>query len=183
MGFVESVSKEAALNILSSHDLFILSIESIERPAWYNNLISFFNRVKRQDLMIFTRQFATMLEASISLGDSLKSLYRQTKNNILRETIFEISSDVSAGLSLSQALERHSNIFSEFYINLIRSAEVTGQMERAMTFLADYLEKEISLLTKVRNALIYPVFVVVLFIVTSGILMGVVFPQIEPIFR
>ncbi|MEK7114748.1 MAG: type II secretion system F family protein [Patescibacteria group bacterium] len=183
VGFVESVSKEAALNILSSHDLFILSIESIERPAWYNNLISFFNRVKRQDLMIFTRQFATMLEASISLGDSLKSLYRQTKNNILRETIFEISSDVSAGLSLSQALERHSNIFSEFYINLIRSAEVTGQMERAMTFLADYLEKEISLLTKVRNALIYPVFVVVLFIVTSGILMGVVFPQIEPIFR
>ena len=183
VGFVESVSKEAALNILSSHELFILSIESIERPAWYNSVVNFFNRVKRQDLMIFTRQFATMLEASIPLGESLKSLYRQTKNGILRETIFEISSDVSAGLSLSQALERHSNIFSEFYINLIRSAEVTGQVERSMTFLADYLEKEIGLLTKVRNALIYPVFVVILFIVTAGILMGVVFPQIEPIFK
>ena len=183
VGFVESVSKEAALNILSSHDLFVLSIESIERPAWYNGVVNFFNRIKRQDLVIFTRQFATMLEASISLGDSLKSLYRQTRNGILRETIFEISSDVSAGLSLSQALERHSNIFSEFYINLIRSAEVTGRVEEAMNFLADYLEKEMTLLTKVRNALIYPVFVIVLFIVTGGILMGVVFPQIEPIFR
>ncbi len=183
VGFVESISKEAALNILSSHDLFVLSIESIERPAWYNGLVNFFNRIKRQDLVIFTRQFATMLEASIPLGDSLKSLYRQTKNGILREAIFEISSDISAGLSLSQALERHSNIFSEFYINLIRSAEVTGRVEEAMKFLADYLEKEMGLLTKVRNALIYPVFVVVLFIVTGGILMGVVFPQIEPIFQ
>lgn len=183
VGFVDSVTKEAALNILSSHSLFILSLEVIERPAWYNSLVNFFNRVRRADLVIFTRQFAVMMEASIPLNDTLKSLFRQTKNPILKETIFEVSADVSAGLSLSQALERQANIFSEFYINLIKSAEVTGRVQEAMNFLADYLEKELTLFTKVRNALIYPVFVIFLFVVVAGVLMGVVFPQLEPIFR
>ena len=183
VGFVESVSSDAAVNVLSSHELFVLSIEAIERPAWYNAVINFFNRVKRVDLMVFTRQFATMLQASIPLGDALKSLYRQTNNLILKEAIFEVAADVSAGLSLSQALERHTNIFSEFYINLVRSAEITGQVEASMIFLADYLEKETALLAKVRNALIYPVFVIILFLVIAGILMGVIFPQLEPVFR
>lgn len=179
---MEGVTKEAALNILNGHDLYVLSIESTATPPWYEKLVSFLNRVRRVDLMVFTRQFATMLEAAIPLSDALKSLYRQTRNSILREAVFEISTDIDSGLSLSQSLERHGNIFSEFYINLIKSAEVTGRIDEAMTFLADYLEKETNLISKVRNAMIYPVFVIVLFIVTAGVLMGFIFPQIEPIF-
>lgn len=183
VGFVESVSRETALRVLTGHELFILSLEEMGHPAWHAAFSNFFNRVRRADLMIFTRQFATMLEAAIPLGDALTSLYRQTRNLTLRETVFEVSTDISSGLSLSQALERHRRIFSEFYVNLIRSAEVTGRVEEAMTFLADYLEKETSLMGKVRNALIYPVFVIVLFLLVAGVLMGVVFPQLEPIFR
>jgi len=182
VGKIEAVTKEAALNTLNSHDLYVLSLEGIRPPLWYQQLLAVFNRVRLKDLMIFTRQFATMLEAAISLGDALKSLYQQTKSPVLKEAVFEISGDVDSGLSLSQALERQSHVFSEFYINLIRSAEVTGQIDSAMNFLADYLEKEQLLSSKVRNALIYPVFVVVLFVVTSGVLLGVVFPQLEPIF-
>ena len=183
VGFVESGSRETALNILGGHGLFILSLEALAQPAWYTAFLNFFNRVRRADLMIFTRQFATMLEASIPLNDALKSLYRQTKNLALKEIVFEISTDISAGLSLSQALERHPETFSDFYVNLLRSAEVTGRVEEAMSFLADYLEKETALVSKVRNALIYPVFVIVLFVIVAGVLIGVVFPQLEPIFR
>lgn len=182
VGNIESVNKEAALNILNTHDLYVLSIEGVQAPVWYRQLLGFFNRVKSKDLMIFTRQFSVMLEADIPLSDTLKSLYRQTRNQILKEAAFDISSDIDSGLSLSQALEKQSHIFSEFYINLIRSAEVTGQVESAMTFLADYIEKENILVSKIRNALIYPVFVIVLFIITSAVLLGVVFPQLEPIF-
>ncbi|HCX45066.1 TPA: hypothetical protein DGT35_00465 [Patescibacteria group bacterium] len=182
VGNIESVNKEAALNILNTHDLYVLSIEGVQAPVWYRQFLSFFNRVKSKDLMIFTRQFSVMLEADIPLSDTLKSLYRQTRNQILKEAAFDISSDIDSGLSLSQALEKQSHIFSEFYINLIRSAEVTGQVESAMTFLADYIEKENILVSKIRNALIYPVFVIVLFIITSAVLLGVVFPQLEPIF-
>ena len=182
VGYVEGINQEAALDNLHSHELYVLSIKGERAPGFLDRLTKFFNRVKRQDLMVFTRQFATMLEAAIPLGDTLKALYRQTYNLILREAVFEISTDIDTGLSLSQALERQAHIFSEFYINLIKSAEVTGQVDEAMGFLANYLEKEVILVNKVRNAMIYPIFVIVLFVITAGVLMGVVFPQIEPIF-
>lgn len=183
VGFAEGITKEAALNSLHAHDLYVLSIEGSDVPPWYQSITHFFNRVRRVDLMIFTRQFATMLEAAIPLSDALKALYRQTRNPMLREAVFEIAGDIDSGLSLSQTLERQGHIFSEFYINLIKSAEVTGRVQEAMVFLADYLEKENILVSKVRNAMIYPIFVVALFFVAAGILMGVVFPQVEPIFK
>lgn len=181
-GFVEAVNRDAALNILTGHELFLLNLEAAETAPWYQHFLSLLNRVKSGDLMVFTRQLATLLDAKISLGDSLKNLYKQTRNPILKEAIFEISSDIDSGLSFSQALERHPNIFSEFYISMIRSAEITGRVEEVSSFLADYLEKEVGLLSRVRNALIYPILVLVLFGVVVGIMVGVVFPQLEPIF-
>ena len=182
-GFIEAANREAAVNILIGHELYILSVESVEAPNWYDRFLDLLNRVKPTDLMVFTRQFATLLDAKISLGDSLKNLYRQTRNPILKEVISEISSDIDSGLSLSQALERHQNIFSDFYVNMIRSAEVTGRLEEVMGFLADYLEKEVVLLSRVRNALIYPAVIVALFALVVGIMVGAVFPQLESIFQ
>lgn len=182
IGFVEAVNREAAFNILAGHDLYILNLESAEKKTWLVRLADIFNRVKAADLMIFTRQFAILMDAKISLGDSLKNLYRQTKNPILKEAVFEISSDIDSGLALSQALERHGTIFSNFYISMIRSAEVTGKMDEVAAFLADYLEKETNIISKVRNAMIYPIVVVGLLVVVAGIMVGFVFPQLAPVF-
>lgn len=182
-GFVEAPTREVGFTTLSGHDLFVLSIEEPREATWLSSLIGYFKRVRQIDVAIFTRQFATLLEAGIPLSDALKSLYRETRNPVLREIIFEVSADIDAGLSLSQAMARHETVFSEFYINLLRSAEVTGRVESVMGFLADYLEKEHILRTKVRSALIYPIFVTALFFIVGGILVGVVFPQISPIFE
>ncbi len=182
-GFVEAPTRESGFSTLSGHDLFVLSIEEPRATTWYSAIIDYFKRVRQIDTAVFTRQFSTLLQAGIPLGDALKSLYKQTRNPILREIVFEVSADIDAGLSLSQALARHETVFSEFYINLLRSAEVTGRVESVMGFLADYLEKEHILRTKVRSALIYPAFVMLLFFVVGGILVGVVFPQISPIFE
>lgn len=182
-GSIEAVNREAALNILTSHQLFVLSFESLERLRLADKLFGFMNRVKMMDLVIFTRQFATLLEAKIPLADSLKTLVRQTRNAILKEAVGELSADIDAGLSLSQALEKHSTLFGEFYVNMVRSAEVTGRMEEVMTYLADYLEKEAVLRSKVRNALIYPAIVIALFIVVAGLMLTTVIPQVQPIFE
>ena len=182
-GFIEAVSREAAVSVLLGHELFVLTIESAETSNWFDSFLNLVNRVKTGDLMVFTRQFATLLDAKISLGDSLKNLYKQTGNVILKEIISEISNDIDSGLLLSQAMERHSNVFSNFYVSMIRSAEVTGRLEEAMGFMADYLEKEAALMAKVRSALIYPVIVLVLFMVVAGIMVGFVFPQLAPIFE
>ena len=181
-GLIEAVNREAGINILVSHDLFVLTVEGADTVKWYDNFLNLLNRVKSADMMIFTRQFATLLDAKISLGDSLKNLYKQTHNVILKEIISEISSDIDSGLLLSQAMERHSHVFSNFYISMVRSAEVTGRLEEVMGFMADYMEKEVGLLSRVRGALIYPVVLICLFGVVVGIMVGVVFPQLAPVF-
>ncbi|MEK7593178.1 MAG: type II secretion system F family protein, partial [Patescibacteria group bacterium] len=182
-GFVESPSQEMAANILNGHDLFVLSVKSAERKNFFEGAFSFFNRVKIVYLMTFTRQFATLLQSTVPLNDSLVTLHKQTKNPVLKEAIFEISNDVSAGLSLSQALERQSGIFSDFYINMVRSAEITGRMEEVMGFLADYLEKEAVWRSRVRNALIYPAFVLSLFAIVGVFLLTFVFPKLTIVFE
>lgn len=181
-GFVDAVGKEAALDILKSHSLFLLSLESAEHGHWYDKAVAFIGRAKIKDIMLFTRQFSILLESKVPLSDSLKALERQIRKPILKEAIRDVYESVAAGLSLSQAFERQGNTFSEFYVNMIRPAEVTGRLEQAMGFLADYLEKESIWISRLRNALIYPIIVIVLFFIVAIVMLVVVFPQLEPIF-
>lgn len=182
VGNVEAANRDGAVAILLTHELFVLSIEPVVEDVWYNRILEFFKRVKTQDLMIFTRQFATLLASQVPLSDSLTNLYKQTSKPVLKEAIYEIANDIDAGFSLSQALERHRGIFSEFYVNMIKSAEVTGRLSEVLDFLADYIEKQAALISKVKNALTYPAFVVGLFIVVVIVMVTMVFPQITPIF-
>jgi len=183
VGNVEAANRESALNILLSHKLFVLSLEPVQEERWYDRIVNFFQRVKVIDLMIFTRQFSTLLSSQVPIGDSLRSLYQQTDKPILKEVIAEIAADVESGFSLSQALSRHPGVFSEFYVNMIKSAEVTGRLSEVLEFLADYLEKQSILISKVRNAFVYPAFVIGLFIIAAIIMVTMVLPQITPIFE
>ncbi len=182
-GFIDSSSKEGAVNVLTTHNLFVLSVESVEERHWYDKLSGIFKRVKLVDLMIFTRQFATLMESEISLSDSLRNLEQQTKNRLLKEVIYEVSNDVNSGLALSQAMERQGNVFPEFYVSMIRSAEITGRLQESSIFLADYLDKEVQWQSRIRNAMIYPAFVISVFTVVLGIMTIFVFPQLEPVFK
>ncbi len=179
---MEASTRESAVSILNGHELYVLNIEPILEEKWYDRLSNFFTRVKKKDLMIFTRQFSTLLASQVSLSDSLNNLYRQTEGPVLKEAIAEIGRDVDAGFSLSQALERQHGIFSDFYVNMIKSAEVTGRLNEVLGFLADYLEKQTELSSKVKNAITYPVFVIGLFLAVVIVMVTVVLPQITPIF-
>lgn len=183
VGFVEAGTKDMAVSILAGHDLYVLSIQEADGRGFADRIMSYFGRVKRKDLVIFTRQMATLLEARLPLTDVIKTLYEQTTQERLRDTIFEIREDIDSGLALSQALERHGAIFPPFFISMVRSAEVTGNLERVMGFLADYLEKELVLIQKTRSALIYPGIVIALFVVVAFIMVTFVFPQIAPVFE
>ncbi len=183
VGNVDASNRDTALSILLTHGLYVLSIEPVVEEKWYDRVLGFFKRVKADDIMIFTRQFATLLASQVPLADSLSSLYKQTTSPVLKEALAEIANDIDAGFSLSQALERHTAIFSPFYINMVKSAEVTGRLSEVLDFLAEYLEKQSALVAKVKNALIYPVIVIGLFLVVVVIMVTVVLPQITPIFK
>jgi len=183
VGFVEAGNRDSAANILAGHDLYILSLESAEKIHWYDAIASYFGHVKRKDMIIFTRQLATLMESRLPLNDALKTLREQTSNPALRDAIFQVSEDIDAGLSFSQAMERQGAVFPEFYVEMVRAAEVTGNLNEIVGFLADYTEKEGVLVSKATSALIYPALVVGLFIVVAFVMVGFVFPQIGPVFE
>ncbi len=182
VGYVEAGNRDSAVSILSGHELFILSIEAEDRPGITDRVSAFFNRVSRKDMVVFARQLATLLEARIPLNTALKTLREQTSNKLLREAIFQVADDIDSGLSFSQALERQGNVFPEYYIEMVRAAEVTGNLNDVVGFLADYTEKEGELASKVASALIYPAVVLALFIAVAFILLTFVFPSIGAVF-
>lgn len=181
-GFVEAGSRDGAMGILANHDLFVLSVESAEKKGAADRITSFLNRVKRKDIIIFARQLATLLEARLPLNNALKILAEQTTSKRLKEGIIEISEDVDGGLSFSQAMERQPEVFPDYYIEMVRAAEVTGNLNEVASFLADYTEKEGDLASKASSALIYPGIVLGLFVVVAFILLTFVFPSIGSVF-
>ena len=182
IGFVDAATRNEAVNLLAGHQLYVLLLEEIKQGGWYNRVIGYFNRVRAKDLVVFTRQFATLLSAQIALSDALQTLERQTINPSLKVIIREVVTDIDSGLSLSQALEKHDYVFSPFFINLIKSAEITGRVAEAVSYLADYTEKQSVLMSRVRNALMYPAVTILLFMVVVGVMAAKVFPAIGPVF-
>lgn len=182
VGFVEAGNRDTAVSILTSHDLFVLSVVSESAPGIMDQVSQFFARAKQKDLVIFARQLATLLEARLPLGDALKVLREQTQNAMLKEATYQISQDIDAGLSFSQALDRQGRTFPEYYTEMVRAAEVTGNMNEVAAFLADYTEKEGTLASKVSSALIYPAIVLLLFVVVAFILLTFVYPSLGSVF-
>jgi type IV pilus assembly protein PilC len=182
VGFVEAQDRDMAIAILGSHDLFVLSVSSAGSKGIIEQASDFFNRVRRKELIIFARQLATLLEARLPLNNALKILYEQTTNPILKNALFEVSEDIDTGLSFSQAMERQGKVFPDYYVEMVKAAEVTGNLNEIAGFLADYTEKEGDLATKAVSALIYPGIVVTLFLVVAFILLTFVFPQIGSVF-
>jgi type IV pilus assembly protein PilC len=138
--------------------------------------------VSVRDLSIFTRQLSTLLQAEVPLVDALRTMFQQTRNTYLKEAVFDVLSDVEAGASLSQAFSRHEAIFSDFFVQMVRSAEITGRLQEVFAYLADYLETQSLLNAKIRGAMIYPAFVLVLFAIVIGVMVLVVIPQLKQVF-
>jgi len=183
VGYIESANKEAAISRLQTLGLYVLSLEEAGKKPWYHSLVLFFNRVKEKDKVIFTRQLFTLLSAHIAIDRAINSLANQTENPILRNALKEISSEIREGFSFSQALSHHPDIFDDFYVNMIRSAEISGRIEEATEYLADYLERQQSLKKRILSSLIYPIFVIILFFIVVIIATVVIMPQLNQIFE
>jgi len=183
VGLIEAENRDSAARKIASDNLYILALVETNKKGVQSVIANIFNRVTQKDIVIFTRQFATLLESDVSLSESLRTLAAQTRNIFLKEAIIWMQKDIDSGLSLSQAMGRHENIFTEFYVNMLRSAEVTGRVDEVTNFIADYLEKQAILASKVRNALIYPIFLVGFLFIVVIFMSVAVFPQIESVFQ
>ena len=180
-GRVEAADKRAAVETLQRQGLVVVAIEEKREVPIYARRIKFFERIKIRDIVIFSRQLTTLFEAEVPLVTSLQTVAKQTGNTLFREKIFEISSDIEGGSSLSDAFGRHKDVFSEFYVNMVKAGETSGKLDEILIYLGDHMEKEYAVISKVRGAMIYPAFVVAGFLIASSVLLIFVIPQLTGI--
>ena len=178
---MEARDKKNAADILQRNDLIVVAIEEKKDVPIYARRIKFFERVKAKDIVILSRQLATLFEAEIPLITSLRTVARQTDSIPLREKIFEISADVEGGSSLSDALTKHPDVFSEFYVNMVRAGEASGKLDEILPYLADHVERDYEVRAKIRGALTYPAFVITGFLIAMTVLMVFVIPNLTSI--
>lgn len=178
-GEVDAPNRDLAISALQRRGLIIVSIKEADKKSIWE--ISLFDKVKTKDIVILSRQIATLFEAQVSALKAFTMLSSNSENKLLGKKLLEISDDLQAGVSISGALAKHPKVFSEFYVNMVRSGEETGKLNQTFLHLASYLDRQYALTSKTRNALIYPIFVIITFFVVMTLMFVVVIPNLAEI--
>lgn len=184
-GTVDAVNKNAALDILQRSNFIIIDIrEAGQLPPLSRNIASFIRRgVPKKEVVIFSKQISTLFQAKVPLIESLKTLMEQTSNAVFKDALLDIAKSVDAGASLSKALALHKNIFSDFYVSMVRSGEASGKLEEVFNYLADGLEREYYMNKKIRGAMTYPAFIVAAFGMVMFVMMIWVVPNLTAVLK
>ena len=181
VGAVEAPTENVANDVLKEKDLIILSLTERRKTTLFQASLPFLNRVKVRDVVIFARQLAVMISATVPIVQALRILTRQTENVTFKIIISEIADEVDGGAKLSSSLARYPQVFSDFFIHMIRSGETTGRLDETLNYLADQQEKDYDLRSKIRGALTYPIFIVGGIAVVGVIMMIFVIPRLTEI--
>lgn len=179
-GAVDAPSENVASSILVDRGLIILSLTEKEKKSLSINF-SFLNRIKTKDVVVFSRQLAVMASASVPIVQALKILVNQTHNDKLKVIISEVADEVDGGAKLSQALGRYRKVFTDFYVAMIRSGETSGKLDEVLNYLADQQEKDYDLSSKIKGAMIYPIFILSGLVVVAIVMMVFVVPKLTAI--
>lgn len=181
-GTVEASNIDAAIATVQKRGYTIISIDPIEEKNSLLNIeIDWFQTISNKDMVIFSRQIATLFEAHVSALRIFRLLAAETENPQLQKVLNSIADDLQSGSSISRALANHPDVFSPFYINMVRSGEESGSLEEVFNYLADYLDRTYQVVSKARNALIYPAFVIGVFVLVMGLMLTLVIPRISQI--
>jgi type IV pilus assembly protein PilC len=179
-GEIDAPNRDIAIGGLQRRGLVVISIkEEGEKKSVLN--ISFFDRVKPKDVVIFSRQISTLFEANVSALKAFSMLATNSENKLLGVTLTKVGDDLQAGVSISGALARHPDVFSDFYVNMVKVGEETGKLNQTFLHLADYLDRQYALTSKTKNALIYPAFVIGTFFIVMALMFTFVIPQLSSI--
>ena len=180
-GAVEAASEQAALDELSERNLTPVFLQERTQKSVWQVSLKFLNRINAKDLVVFSRQLAVMMAATVPLVQSLRILTKQTQNETLKIIISEVGDEVEGGAKLSAAMSRYADVFSNFYVNMVRSGETSGRLDETLSYLADEAEKNYDLMSKIKGAMTYPAFILVGMVVVGFVMMTFVVPKLTVI--
>ncbi|MEN9557946.1 MAG: hypothetical protein RL141_315 [Candidatus Parcubacteria bacterium] len=182
-GVVDALSMEDATLALQERGFEVLVLEAARPRQASLQSLPWLNPIKTKDIVIVSRMLSVMVSASVPLVDALKNIARQSANPNIQRVLSDVASEVEGGARFSDALERHPKVFSGFFTNMVRSSELSGQLEQVLDYLAEQQEKDYDLTSKIRGALIYPAFILVSLGVVGFIMMAFVVPKLTQILQ
>ncbi len=181
-GQLEGDNKEVVRAKLAQMGYIILELKPRSALASFG-AVKIGGGIKSKDMTIFARQFATMVNAGLSLTKCLTILGQQTENQTLRDVIAQIGKDVEAGQSLSDSMARHPRVFPPIFVNMVRAGETGGVLDEVLLRVADHFERDAALRGRIKSAMTYPIAIGVLVIVILIAMMAFVVPTFEKMFR
>ncbi len=179
-GRIVAVSENDAFSRLRKKDLTLKSLVDVS-SALETKINRFISPIKAKELVVFTRQLSVMISANVPVVEALLVLVEQTNNLSLQAMIADIAFEVDSGAFLSDAFARRPKVFSDFFVNIIRSGETSGKLDEVLNYLADEMEKSYDINSKVKGAMIYPIFVIAALVAVGIILMVYVIPNLTAI--
>ena len=182
-GDIEAITMEVAISSLQRRGFTLSKIAPAESGSLFAKDFSIFNRVSNKDIVMLSRQMSTLFEAQVSALRVFRLLAAESEKPILRKALTEVADDLQGGSSITKALARHPNVFSEFYVSMVRAGEESGKLDQTLSYLADYLDRSYEVTSKAKNAMIYPAFVVVVFIGVMVLMLTKIIPSITQILK
>jgi type IV pilus assembly protein PilC len=185
-GEMEAMTRQAVITRLRTQRINPSPEKIKEKGKGFDreiNLPSFGAPVKQHDIVIFTRQFATMIDAGLPLVQCLEILSQQSDSKVLCKTIKEVKEEVEAGSTFAAALKKHPKVFSDLYSNMVAAGEVGGILDTILNRLASYMEKIVRLKSKIKGAMIYPACIISAAVLVTGILLVYVIPVFADLFN
>lgn len=182
-GTINAANQDSAIAALQKRGLTITAISINENKGIMAQLqgITLFGGASSRDVVLLSRQIATLFEAQVSALRIFRLLAEQAEKPLLRQVLATVADDLQGGTPISGALAKHPNVFSSFYINMVRSGEESGKLDQTFMFLADHIERSYELTSKAKNALIYPAFIIITFVGVMSLMLTVVIPKIATI--
>ncbi|MGZ6903970.1 MAG: type II secretion system F family protein [Acidimicrobiia bacterium] len=176
----EAMSADALRNELMGRQL---EVKKISEKRSFRKIEITKQKVKRQEIMHFSRQIGAFVRAGIPIVDAIQTVREGTTNERFREVLQDIAEQIQTGIPFSEALARHGDVFPNYYIGILRSAEITGQLDVVLDQLSLYLERDLESRQKLKSAMTYPMIVLVMSIVTVVILVAFVLPRFTGFFK
>jgi type IV pilus assembly protein PilC len=181
-GTVEAVNEDVAIGSLQRRGFIISAINMADQKGGFlNKNLSFLERVSNKDIVILSRQLSTLFSAQISALRIFRLLAAETENPKLARHLDDIAESLQGGNLISVSMEKHKDVFSSFYISMVKAGEETGKLDETFVFLADYLDRTYAITQKAKNALIYPAFIIFTFISVMVLMLTMVIPRISQI--
>ncbi len=180
-GQIEGESKKNAEAYLRERGLEDISVKGEGKGGLANINIKFLSRVSTKEKVVFSRQLSVMISANVPLLRALRSLIDQTESVALKDVVKNLADEIEGGAKLSGALALHPDVFSEFFISMVRSGETTGKLDDVLNYLADEQEKDYELMSKIKGAMVYPAFIVCGLVAVGILMMIFVIPKLTSI--